>query len=108
MTDKEALTAARALIADPERWTTGAYARSAKGWRVKAGGKAAVCWCGIGALQRVTGELTDFDLPGYPYLRIAAHDLFGTGAVHKVNDNRALGHAAVLQVYDRAIAECDQ
>ncbi len=54
MTALEALIAARELISAPERWTQNAYARDRTGRPVLATGNRAVCWCGDGALYRVT------------------------------------------------------
>lgn len=94
-----ALREARALIADPAKWTAGAFARGANGRAVPPGGKHAVCWCAEGALAKVC--------------RIHADKLYLTDAykaLHKqqmsepwrVNDIQ--GHAATIAMFDGAIA----
>jgi len=97
MTTLEALKAARALIADPSHWTQGALARNARGNRVRPWSEHAVRWCAEGASIRVCGP--NFGLRG----RLVGV-LFGDGADAPwvVNDDQ--GHAAVLAMYDRAIA----
>lgn len=94
------LREARALIEDPERWTTGAFARNVKGDPVDHRGQAAVAWCARGIAYRVglspNSSLSGY---GYGYLSRASHEI-GQGLT-AVND--CLGHDAVLKVYDRAI-----
>ena len=92
------LREARALIEDPERWTTREYARDAEGGALDDGAEpAAVCWCAVGALDRVTGEPVDLlHDPAYRLLaKVASYE------VTRTNDRH--GHAAVLRMYDRAI-----
>lgn len=93
MTPADKLRAARALIEDPERWTTGVLARSAKGRSVSPYGRAAVAWCAFGAADRVR-----LGSPHYLHRAVTTWSCNGLGDV-----NDRLGHAAVLQVYDRAI-----
>ena len=50
----EVLKDARALIADPERWTQGEAARNAHGLPVDPRDTDAACWCPIGACLRVS------------------------------------------------------
>jgi hypothetical protein len=45
----------RDLINDPERWTTGVYARDFVGIGVEPDSPNAVCWCLIGAYAKVSG-----------------------------------------------------
>lgn len=47
-----ALRAVRELISVPERWTKGAGARKANGYRVKFSDPGAVCFCLMGAMSR--------------------------------------------------------
>lgn len=50
------------LIEPEGAWTQGFYARGASGLPVKVNGKAAVCFCGIGAVLRAARARTVFDL----------------------------------------------
>lgn len=47
------------LLEDPARWTQGASAKSAKGREVSLEGRAAVCWCLLGAIQKIHGNGDD-------------------------------------------------
>lgn len=104
MASADILRAARARISDPKKWTTGFFAKSAEGSFVAAQSNRAVCWCALGALlaeakdsdQRYTGQ----------FLFRASQDLFEEEDPTMVND--ALGHAAVLQMYDAAIAAAEE
>jgi hypothetical protein len=53
--------AARSLIADPERWTTGAVARNRRGAVVSAHAPDAVRWDLLGALERVGASEDDLE-----------------------------------------------
>src|SRR5262249_2010554 len=105
-----ALMQARALIADPERWTRSAPARRWKaphGWvkgewiPTEAPTASARRFCAAGALCKVSGVRSG--APGFAFLEAAAVRLFGIG-VGRANDDRRLGHADVLRRYDLAIA----
>jgi hypothetical protein len=110
-TAKNTLIKARALIADPERWTQHALARDAHGlshpsahpqgnnifWEGLQGNDPQACaWCAIGALQHVKPS----SLKALKLLAIAADALYNT---HIANVNDELGHTAVLAIYDHAI-----
>lgn len=99
MNTRETLVAARALISDPERWTTGVPARAEDGRMCDPDAPAAVRWCAMGALLAV-GPIEDSQHP-YNALWGAAMTIYDTGVV-TVNED--LGHAAVLRLYDYAIA----
>lgn len=76
MTPREVLLKAAALV---ERgWTQDAGARSAKGNHVRSTGRAAVCWCAEGAIQKAA-----FGGDGYAY-----H--FAKGALLRALPKRAL------------------
>lgn len=91
------LTRARALIADPARWTQGDYARDANGKSVLPNSRYAVCWCSVGALRKVTRCAI---LPDCAYLALS--DGIGSHkSVHAFND--ASTHEEVLLLFDRAI-----
>ena len=104
-----ALTQARALIADPERWTRSAQARRWKAphGRVKgewvpteATDASARRFCAAGALCKVSGVRSG--APGFAFLDAASIRLFGVG-IGRANDDPRPGHADVLRAYDLAI-----
>ena len=110
MTTKEVLVKARALIA--KGWTQGVFARDKNGWRVKPNDLRACQWCATGAL------LSAAKIP---------HNLYGGEEIVKINrilnpiisyygDYEGIGtfndaeettQADVLDVFDKAIARCD-
>jgi hypothetical protein len=109
----EVLRTAKAKIEDPAHWTQLVYAKDAQGRAVSAQSHTAVCWCARGVLislsdLRPVGSRSVLDASGdtwrlvHKYLRRALDALYGpdVGLV-SVNDN--YGHAAVMNVYDRAI-----
>lgn len=97
------LRAARALIADPDRWTTGCAARDAHGQSVMPEQLEAVRFDGIGALFRLT--------PGEPELRdraiIALEIVAGSWMWAAWQDAPGRTHAEVLTAFDRAIATAE-
>jgi hypothetical protein len=105
------LRAARALLADPARWCRSAPARTLRPasrrhpteWvRCAALDAGAMRWCAAGALVRTSGIATA--PPGMADLERAALARFGLG-VGRLNDDPRTPHAAVLQVFDAAIAQ---
>lgn len=98
MTPREILTAARALIAEPERWTQGAYARDAAGVPVDDSAETAICWCASGALFKFSS------LPGADRARSAVASI--VGPIPDFNDHHT--HAEVLAAFDKAIASCGE
>lgn len=96
MTPVEILKAARELIAKPERWTRGCGARDASGEDVEARSDAAICWCAIGAIVRVSD---DNPVPAEMLLRRVLPD---GGFISSFNDSH--DHAEVVALFDRAIA----
>jgi len=94
--------AARALIADADRWCTCAYAVDATGTRVDPDDERAVRWDIYGAVYRVAGMTGWVWPPGtLDLLAQTAYRLHGT-SVAAVNDR--LGHGAVLRLLDAARA----
>jgi hypothetical protein len=86
------------------RWTKGAFARDANGNEVFIWSPLAVCWCAEGALKRCRLPRTIDDSISSLFdrrdLNQVAAILFGQDMT-AVNDD--LGHAAVMQMYDKAI-----
>lgn len=104
---KDALTVlreARELISDPKRWTRGAFARDVEGTRVRSAADEAVCWCAIGAYNRAAGGTKQ--LEAFRLLQRASDDLFGKDDPAEVNDE--MDHAAVLRMFDAAIASAEK
>ena len=96
----EILVAARAKIADPENWCIGTLAEDACKNTVEPWAPAAIRWCAQGAIFSIVrhgGGTQDYALQVLSILRGTA----GT-TVHMVNDIG--GHAAILALFDRAIA----
>jgi hypothetical protein len=98
----EVLIAARELISVPERWTKSAYARSADGRPIGPCGVAsqdAVCWCPVGAVDRLVEDGTDLAAYALDYLQMVV----GGGRVANWNDAQERTHAEVLAAFDKAI-----
>lgn len=109
MTLVETLKAARARIADPKRWTTVYCARDSRGDGLTWGfDRHAVCWCALGAAEAEIKDAAQWPhrVKLYRRLNDAAEELFGKAA-SEVNDDPYLGHAAVLQIYDKAIQDSE-
>ena len=106
MKTSEILIAARGLIADPARWTRKAYARSQEGVNVFPLGPEAVCYCALGALEKVSNVLHGYRTDdqsakrAYDALKEHANRLFHT-SVGQANDTRA--HGDILRLFDCAI-----
>jgi hypothetical protein len=96
MTPVEILKAARAKIEDPERWTTGMYARNREGLPIPSNDRVACKWCAHGAMMAVT----DDDDPDY-YKAINALSNVCGGSPANFNDSHT--HAEVLDAFDQAI-----
>ncbi|MCA1841756.1 MAG: hypothetical protein LC792_00940 [Actinobacteria bacterium] len=93
----EALRQARALIADPARWCQDEMARDANGRYADPTSPTARQWCATGAVIHIC-VATVPALTASRYLRAA---LGGNRHPEALNDYD--GHAAVLEMYDRAI-----
>jgi hypothetical protein len=99
---RDKLIEARDLISDESRWTRFDYAQDMFGSRIESvHDNSACCWCAYGALSKVSG-LEPEECDSSDALEFAANELFEQSVVD-VNDLR--GHAAILQVFDKAIEE---
>lgn len=92
MTDLEILKGMRELLAEPEHWTQGWFARDKYGMQCQPASKEAVCFCLTGASIRVSGE---FKPP--LSLRILLPE-------HMFDFNDRHSHAEVIAKLDEAIA----
>lgn len=102
MASADILRAARARIEDPKNWTQGDFAKLADGRGATSYDPDAVCWCAIGAVRAEAG-LRDEVVERY--LVDAAQNHFSRRSPAMVND--CIGHDAVLQMYDAAIAAAE-
>ena len=103
MTALEALVAAQQLISAPERWTQRVLARDQEGKPVLSCDQRAVCFCVIGAVNRVRGAISvvkEAEL----FLDRAATELFGRYSITFATEvNALMGHKRTLKMCDRAI-----
>lgn len=104
MTVYEYLGIAQDKIRDPANHTQKCFARDELSVPCDPTGERACCWCASGVMKWVFSNLKpDYNLHEAAFNRLydAAEELFGitTGLVG-VNDDH--GHAAVMQVFDRA------
>lgn len=109
------LTEARTLIAPPERWTQGTYARNAQGSAVPLRSRHAVSFCATGALFRAMDRHTrSTTVPAalQQACKRAREILDSTVAAltedrftasHAYND--ATNHGCILHTFDIAISD---
>lgn len=96
---------ARALISDPERWTTQEWARDSKGRPCRGDSPVAIQWCAYGALQHAAYDAgyRGWDLFIAVLRERNALNSNSTEKLECVNDHQ--GHRAVLDLMDRTIAD---
>ncbi|EHP94920.1 DUF6197 family protein [Methylorubrum extorquens] len=104
MASADILRAARARIEDPDDWIAGDLATAGDGSWVDPQDCLAECWCAVGALIREGGEAHG---PERSLLNRHSKKLFSLSNVALVNDDSRLGHPAVMQVFDAAIAAAE-
>lgn len=97
MTTLEVLRKAREVIANPEHWTRGAYAKDVNGNEVNFAGKTACKFCAAGAIFRAHGG-------NYAIQALTAELPKTSNTVITFNDWSRRKHSEVLALYDRAIA----
>lgn len=106
----DALVQARALLDDPRRWTTAAFARTATGSHTYGGDKNAVSWCSVGAIQRVTHPIEPRALRERvrrQAIRTLGNDSYDSARERVININDSIANASnyrvVLSLFDGAI-----
>lgn len=98
-TVKENLIAVKDLLATPATWTREVLARDAKGNSVLPSASNAVCFCILGACERVLPSGRD----GYEEIISALYDqMFVEDYISNLNDDK--GFDAVHALLDAAIA----
>jgi hypothetical protein len=93
---------AREVIADPEHWCRGSFARGRGGVSVSVGDVSARRYCAIGAIILAALEITGDTSRARELACSVATKISETGSLVVVNDHQ--GHAAVLALFDKAIA----
>ncbi len=96
------LERARALIADERHWCPGDLARDAWGFSISPTDDSARQRCALGALVAAAHELTSDPELAHRLATTAMRPFVGTTALTHINDSE--GHAAVLDLFDIAIA----
>jgi hypothetical protein len=104
---KRVLINARALIEDPCHWTQETLARTTNGQPVAWHKHSASKWCALGALYRAAYSLVEDKKRAVQIGDNVADGIYPRrwlrSALHALNDRQ--GHAAVLAVFDRALAK---
>jgi hypothetical protein len=100
------LADARALLSDPERWTTGTLAQREDGLPVDPWSPSACCWCLVGALQCVARRGGAPYSDEYAAAYRALNRLLDQSDAVDFNDTAE--HEDVLALLDRAIAEASR
>ena len=104
----EQLIAEKELLSDPSRWTKGHLARGANGSPISHFSKDAVCWCQLGAAQKIRFT---FDLELRPaaissqFIRNDIARLFGFSCAIGFNDHPDTTHEMLMKFYDECIKE---
>ena len=97
--ERKIVERARALIARPQAWTQGEFARNAHGEPVSWRSAAAVQFCIWGALNRAAFEMTGDRYRSVPLADHAAAALRrGVASLSRTNDGGT--HAEVLALFD--------
>jgi hypothetical protein len=103
--EKQVLMNARALIADPAHWAWGTLASTASGQSVDPCHPSATQWCAAGALYRaaydLVGDRDEARRIGNKVASTVYPRRWWSGSLPAFNDRR--GHAAVLEVFDKAL-----
>jgi hypothetical protein len=103
---KQVLINARALIADPAHWTSCTLARTADDHVVEWYDRSVTKWCAQGAIYRAAYDLVGDQNEATRIGNEVAKNIYRPSwrfvSLPNVNDRQ--GHAAVLAVFDKAVA----
>ena len=93
---------AREIISDEQRWCLGSFARGKAGASVSIHDSGARRYCAMGALMLGASELCSNEAEAGNLAYAVGKIISPTGSLVFVNDYQ--GHAAVLALFDAAIA----
>ncbi len=93
---------ARDLISDEQNWCYGTHARGRGGFPVSVKHPDARRFCAMGALLRAASEVCSTAKDADNLAKDIANMISPSGSLVFINDHR--GHAAVLSLFDQAIA----
>lgn len=100
MTPYEQLTEAQKLIQDPKNWTKGAGARNIHNEITGTLSDDAVCWCAIGALDKISGNgRAHSQTYGALYYWLEKMDIH---SIAIFNDSISTSHEDVMELFDNA------
>jgi hypothetical protein len=98
----QVLERARALIENERHWCPGDLARDARGFPISPIDRGAKRRCALGALMAAAHEFTSDHDVAHQLATTAMRPLVGATSLAHINDSE--GHAAVLDLFDLAIA----
>jgi hypothetical protein len=101
--DRIVVARARALIANEENWCRGALAKDASNRNVDIIDPEARKWCAYGALVAAAFEFVEGLDEAHEFAAKAARKMHCCSSLINLNDIQ--GHAAVLAVFDEALAK---
>jgi hypothetical protein len=93
---------AREIISDPVKWTQGSFARDKYGNTIEPISPYACRWCALGAIARAAKDLDVRPGDGAAAVDRLYDISDGMRTVVSINDNA--GHAAILALFDKALA----
>lgn len=97
------LTAVRALLESPEKWTQGVFARDTDSLSVEPDSASAVSWCLIGAIRQVAHNLDDRAPREQAMKRAVSPFVAANIPIVEWNDKDGRTHAEVIGLLDAAI-----
>ena len=103
-TTAQILKEARELLSSESRWTQGVIARDVIGVPVGAESDEAVCYCSLGAIDKVAGYQDAYS--GNCATRKLQQVL--QGSVISFNDKQGRKHSEVLAAFDAAISLAEE
>lgn len=106
MTPKEVLQGVKTLLSDPNRWTSEALAKDIHREATNPESKEAVCWCLIGATQKVSNGNEYAAYEARTLLREQMDRHYGYQGIPAFNDE--CGYLPVMDVIDKALKEFDE
>ena len=96
---------ARALIADESRWCQLELAMDEDGFCVDATSTSACKFCAVGALIAIIADTVSSDF--LTARRALNNEAYFKHGMCMINVNDTIGHAAVIECFDLAIAEAE-